>query len=522
MRTRSLPNARRERENATYPPAVPHDTLPFPVLTRRRFIAGSLASLAACGHKPGIVGKRPQLTHGVQSGDVGSGRGNVWARCDEPARMVVEWDTTPRFANPRRVAGPLVSPEGDLAGLCALDGLPDGQTIAYRVRFEREAARGDSAWVTGRFATPSAERVRVAWTGDTCGQGYGRSPDFGGLAGFRALREAQPTLFINSGDLIYADNPILAEQKLEDGRIWKNISNERVARVAESLDDFRARFAYNFEDEHLRAFAAEVPVIAQWDDHETHNNWYPGQQLADDRYTERNIDRLAARALRATYEWNPITRGPVNRVIHHGPLLDVIVLDCRSFRTPNDANTGEARAMLGSPQATWLVDAVAASQARWKIIAVDQPFTMEIGETGDEEGWANADNGPPRGRELELARILGELKAQRARNVVWVTADVHFAAAHRCDPARAKFTDFDPFWQLIAGPIHAGSFLSGPLDETFGPDVKFQWLPDKDNVPPDGGLQNFGTIDVSREALAVAIVGIDGKQRYRVEIPWVA
>jgi alkaline phosphatase D len=501
------------------------------VLTRRGFITGSLASialpnpLAACGRGPSVIGKRPQLTHGVQSGDVGAGRANVWARCDEPARMIVEWDTTPSFAKPRRVAGPLVSPDGDLTGLTLLDGLPDGQTIAYRVRFEREAARGESGWVTGRFATPHPDRLRVAWTGDTCGQGYGRNPDFGGLVGFKALREAQPTLFINSGDLIYGDNPILPEQKLDDGRIWKNISNDRVARVAQSLDDFRARFAYNFEDDHLRAFAAEVPVIAQWDDHETHNNWYPGQQLADDRYTERNIDRLAARALRATYEWYPITRGPVNRVIHHGPLLDVIVLDCRTFRAANDANTGEARAMLGSAQATWLVDAVTASKARWKIIAVDQPFTMQVtdGESA-QEGWANIDNGPPLGREIELAGILAALRAQRARNIVWVTADVHFAAAHRCDPARAKFTDFDPFWQFIAGPIHAGTFRTDPLDATFGPEVKFEWMPDegKGNLPPSDGLQSFGTIDVTREALAVAIVGIDGKQRYRVELPWTA
>ncbi|MCW5802935.1 MAG: alkaline phosphatase D family protein [Deltaproteobacteria bacterium] len=496
------------------------------MLTRRGFLAGSVASVAAaCGKAPTVTGKRPVVTHGVQSGDVGSGRGNVWARCDEPARMVVEWDTTPSFARARRVTGPLVSPEGDLTGAVTLDGLPDGQTIAYRVRFEREAARGASEWVAGRFATPRADRVRVAWTGDTCGQGYGRNPEFGGLLGFKALREAQPSLFINSGDLIYGDNPILPEQKLDDGRIWKNISNERVARVAQSLDDFRARFAYNFEDEHLRAFAADVSVIAQWDDHETHNNWYPDQRLDDDRYTERDINRLAARALRATYEWYPITRGPVNRVIRHGPLLDVVVVDCRSFRSANDANLDHPRAMLGGPQATWLVETLAASTARWKIVACDQPFTMQVTDGPNaQEGWANTDHGPPRGREVELARILAGLHAQRTRNVVWVTADVHFAAAHHCDPTRARFADFDPFWQFIAGPIHAGTFRTDPLDATFGPEVKFEWMPDegKGNLPPSDGLQSFGTIDVAKDALAVSIVGIDGKSRYRVEVPWTA
>ncbi|HSK02309.1 MAG TPA: alkaline phosphatase D family protein, partial [Kofleriaceae bacterium] len=326
------------------------------MLTRRGFLIGS-ASTVACGPlAPAGRSPRPGVTHGVQAGDVGAGRALVWARCDEPARMIVEWDTAPSFARARRIAGPVVTPESDLAGKVLLDGLPDAQTIAYRVRFEREAARGASDWVSGRFATPRPDRFRVAWTGDTCGQGYGRNPDWGGLRGYAALRAAEPAVLVHSGDLMYADNPIVAAQPTPDGRTWRNVTNERVARVAESLDDFRARFAYNLEDEHVRTLAAEVPVIAQWDDHETHNNWWPGQQLADPRYRERDASRLAARARQATFEWNPIPRGPVHRVIRYGPLLDVVVLDCRSFRTPNDDNLGDAGAMLGGAQAAWLVE----------------------------------------------------------------------------------------------------------------------------------------------------------------------
>src|SRR5262249_37440165 len=153
-------------------------------------------------------------------------------------------------------------PAGDLAATVALDGLPDAQTVCYRARFEREAARGASAWVSGQFATPRADRFRLAWTGDTCGQGFGRNPEWGGLRAYRALRNADPAFFVHSGDLIYADNPILAEQRLDDGRIWRNLTNERVARVAQSLDDFRARFAYSLEDGHVQALARDVPILA--------------------------------------------------------------------------------------------------------------------------------------------------------------------------------------------------------------------------------------------------------------------
>src|SRR6185436_4831309 len=103
--------------------------------------------------------------------------------------------------------------------------------------------RRRSATACASSARPRAATARGPW---------------GGLRGYDAIRRAAPAFLLHSGDLIYADNPILAEQTLPDGRVWRNVTNERVARVAESLDDFRARFAYNLEDDHVRALAQEV------------------------------------------------------------------------------------------------------------------------------------------------------------------------------------------------------------------------------------------------------------------------
>ncbi|MFM9797287.1 alkaline phosphatase D family protein, partial [Streptomyces turgidiscabies] len=95
-------------------------------------------------------------------------------------------------------------------------------------------------------------------------------------------------------------------------------------------------FRYNLLDENLRAFNARVPSIIQWDDHEVTNNWYPGEILTDARYTEKRVDVLAARARQAFSEYFPISTlrrpdGRVHRVQHHGPLLDVFVLDMRTY-----------------------------------------------------------------------------------------------------------------------------------------------------------------------------------------------
>ena len=87
------------------------------------------------------------------------------------------------------------------------------------------------------------------------------------------------------------------------------------------------------------------------------------------------------------------------------------------------------------------------------------PLGLVVGDgPGRFEAVANGDAGPPLGRELEIAELLGFLRAERVRNVVWITGDVHYAAAHHYHPARARFTDFDPFWEFVAGPLHAGTF----------------------------------------------------------------
>ena len=447
----------------------------------------------------------------------------MWARCSEPARLVVEWDTTESFAHARAVPGPVVTPDAGLAATVKLWELPDNQRVFVRAHFTREAAAGTSDFAHARFLTPRADKLRVAWTGDTCGQGYGRNPDFGGLVGYKAMREAEPALWIHSGDMIYADNPILAEIQVGD-RTWRNITNEHVARVAQTLDDYRARYQYSLDDDHVRALAAEVPIIAQWDDHEIHNNWWPHQDLhaEDPRYTqEADASVLAAYARQAMLEWTPCTPGPVHRVVHYGPLLDIIVMDCRSFRTANPLGSGDAE-MLGRAQADWFVDAVAASRARWKLIACDQPLGVVIKDGPDDarrEGFADGAAGV-HGREVELARILGELQRRGVKNMVWITADVHYAAAHHYDPKRASTSAFDPFWELVAGPIHAGSFGPNDLDPTFGPEAAFVWGPEKQNAGPWDGFQSFGTIDVTPDGLSCALVGIDGKPRHQLAIAY--
>jgi alkaline phosphatase D len=89
---------------------------------------------------------------------------------------------------------------------------------------------------------------------------------------------------------------------------------------------------------------------------------------------------------------------------------------------------------------------------------------------------------------------------------------VHYCAAHHYDPSRAKFTDFAPFWEFVAGPLNAGAFGPNTLDATFGPEVVFQKAPPAAGYSPLSGYQFFGQVDIDERtaALSVSLVDLNG------------
>ena len=76
---------------------------------------------------------RPQMPHGIQSGDPIADGAIIWTRADRPARLWLEWSTTASFANTQRVRGPHLLEDSDFTGRVDLRGLPAGQEIFYRV-----------------------------------------------------------------------------------------------------------------------------------------------------------------------------------------------------------------------------------------------------------------------------------------------------------------------------------------------------------------------------------------------------
>ena len=77
---------------------------------------------------------------------------------------------------------------------------------------------------------------------------------------------------------------------------------------------------------------------------------------------------------------------------------------------------------------------------------------------------------------------------------------MHYTAAHYYDPNKAVFQDFEPFWEFVSGPIHAGSFgrrtsSTTPSDRSCVY-VKAPSTEQGQIVAPSEGLQFFGHVAI--------------------------
>lgn len=535
--------------------------------TRRNVLKGAIAAAGAAAVAPSLVvpahAARPSavplvrnrltLPSGISTGDVTTNSGVLWSRASGAGRLVASLVAVDKDGSALRgsrafnrvLRGTTASDATDFTSKIAARDLLAGTRFALTMHFEDpdgnagETARGSFSTAPGSKANSVWSRSggtkrgqSFVWTGDTAGQGWGINEEIGGMRGYAAMLATKPDFFIHSGDTIYADGPIAAQVTEPDGQIWRNIVTEEVSKVAETLEEYRGRHRYNLMDKNIRALYAEVPVIAQWDDHETTNNWYPGEILTDARYTERRVDVLAARGRQAWQEYQPIAQlsdgstgfepARIYRKITRGPQLDIFCLDMRTFKDPNtDGKETNLTHILGQEQADWLIREVSTSKATWKVISADLPLGVIVPDgPAAQESLSNRDAGAPLGKELEIARVLSAFKRNRVRNVVWLTADVHYCAAHHYSPERAAFQDFDSFWEFVGGPINAGSFGPNQMDGTFGPEVVFSRAGAyAGESPRSGESQYFGHVDLGAEdVFSVTLRNANGTVIFRKDL----
>lgn len=447
----------------------------------------------------------PSITHGVASGDVTADSAVIWSRTDRVATMRVRVSPADGAGPSSEWSAPAVA-SSHFTARVHVTGLGPGAAYRYEVRFEAPEGRSAPEVGTFRTAPPPDEAADISfiWAGDLGGQGYCRQPGTG-YAIFEPMLGFDPDFFVANGDMIYGDNDCPATGPVAG---WTNIPGDFPAVSHQSVDwRDRARvedvyvshWLYNRADPSFQAFARDVPMYVQWDDHEVINDFGAPWPAYPESPQRAGYPNIVAAGLKTFFDFHPIARHAaepdrIYRSFRWGRDVELFLLDARSYRSDNrlaDSPENE-KTMLGTEQLEWLRAGLARSAATWKIVSSDVPLSASTGsEAVGRDAFANASRSEAAaqtGFERELLDLLRAIDAAGVRNLVFVTTDVHFAAELRY--ARDFDGDGEPlvFHELISGPLSAVRIGVPSFDQTLEPEVLYA----------EGNFFNFGTVRVVR------------------------
>jgi alkaline phosphatase D len=368
------------------------ETLP---MTRRGFLTatGVAATLAFTYHAadaatPGAADRTVRshpFTLGIASGDPLPDGVVLWTRLApsplEPMggmdrrTVPVRWQvaTDERFRHVVRDGTATARPEYRHSVHVDVRGLAPGRQYYYRFRV------GDYDSPVGRTRTapdPRSRRGALRLAFASC-QNY---PE-GFYTAYRHMAAEDLDVVFFLGDYIY-ENSINA---IGGVRNSPTPVPDLFTLAPDTLDLYRLRYSLYKSDPDLQAAHAAFPWIITWDDHDVQDNYAGEISKNNDPVADFTVQR--ANAYRAFWEHQPLRplaepKGPdalLYRRFTFGDLMQVSVLDTRQYRSDQACGDGAkascaaaadpTRTITGDVQEHWLLDGMAASGARWNVIA---------------------------------------------------------------------------------------------------------------------------------------------------------
>ena len=364
----------------------------------------------------------------------------------------------------------VVRPDADDVARVSLVDLAPGRRHDYRI------VNGDRT-LEGHFVTApppdEAAPVRLLWSGDLGGHDY---CDDSPYRVFDAMAARRPDLFVFAGDTVYADHPC------------PGLGG--AAQPAETYEGFQARYRHTIGDVAVQQLLRQASVVAIWDDHEVRGDF---SGPAEPRMSLGRSAFMDAWPIRRS----PDEPGRLYRRLRWGALLEIFVLDTRQYRSRNWKRDGPDKTMLAASQREWLIQAVTASPARWRVIVSSVPLSLPKGSLVSDSWAPSGLPGYRTGFAHERDAILARLHAAGVQNLIVLTADVHFAAAMAHQPVPG----FE-LWELVAGPLAAGTKSPwGPAD---GLNTRVLFS--------HGGQATFGELDVGPGALVARFFDEHGRR----------
>ena len=331
------------------------------------------------------------LSLGSTAGDVTPDGAIIWLRAAPDSVVTIQYGKNPSLSAYAESEPFKVREDSDYTAKILLRALEPKSTYYYRA-----AVAGRRPGPIARFVTAPTNddpaKVSFCFSGDS-------RESYKPFTIMDAVRAQQPDFFPHLGDTIYADR----------------------GGAARRLEEFWAKYRGNRDDAATQRCFLETSWYVVWDDHEVEDNFQANHPLAP-------IGR------RAFLDYWPIRLNAeepqrIYRAFRWGQAFELFLLDARQYR---DREQGT---MLGRAQKEWLFDGLSASSALFKFVATPVPIYG-----GGSDRW----DGYPR----ERAALLKLIAQKKIRGVVFLSADLHYAAV-------SKIPRGNGLKEITAGPLAA-------------------------------------------------------------------
>ena len=377
------------------------------LIDRRNLLQASMLGVGMLS-VPGLAAALSNrgFSHGVASGEPSARSVLLWTRfvADSERKLRVEVARDVRFRKIVAGAEALASPERDHTAKVVVSGLSPNRWYFYRF-----IAPDGSISRTGRTRTlPEGSVDQFGLALFSCSNlpfGY-----FNAYAHAAAREDLD--LAVHVGDYVYEyQRGVYPDPKsVIDGRVIEP------AHEILTLADYRLRYASYRLDPDLQRLHARMPMIAQWDDHETANDsWRDGAENHQSD-TEGGWSARKAIAERVYREWMPVSDdywssyqiGQLatlfkveTRLVARSAPLDLIAAvrvggdvdkAVRKFR--DEQWRDPARTLMGPEQEHWLHAGLLESKrngTRWQILA-QQVVMGEVLMPQQIAGWLRPDS----------------------------------------------------------------------------------------------------------------------------------
>lgn len=199
-----------------------------------------------------------------------------------------------------------------------------------------------------------------------------------------------------------------------------------------------ARYTHSRSIPELQPLLASTHHYATWDDHDF------GPNNSDRSWVHKDKSLEAFKLFWGNPTYGVGGKPGVTTMFQWGD-VEFFLLDDRYFRSPNDRDQTGKRTMLGAHQLEWIMDALTASTAPFKIVAVGGQMMSPAAVF---ENFATYPE--------ERQALIDAITAEKIPGVLFLSGDRHLTELTRLEREETY-----PLYDITISPLSAGAYADG-------------------------------------------------------------